>query len=255
MSIFQSTLPHGSDDEDGLSIVPLMHFNPRSLTGATLVFYRSFFPVKTISIHAPSRERRDASLTISSLSNFNPRSLTGATHFNYIHFNYIKFQSTLPHGSDITIRPKPLQSRNFNPRSLTGATSTATGINLIISLFQSTLPHGSDAARHAATVANQHFNPRSLTGATRADLTYQQGINISIHAPSRERRSCPWLWYFFYDFNPRSLTGATASLSMGNGRYAFQSTLPHGSDKSRPLSVNVKLSFQSTLPHGSDNPA
>ena len=75
---FQSTLPRGSDlSEPDLSYVPV-HFNPRSLAGATVRFLilhlatryfnprslagatdRSFVYKTTfdISIHAPSRER------------------------------------------------------------------------------------------------------------------------------------------------------------------------------------------------------
>ena len=59
----------------------MAHFNPRSLTGAT---------VRNMSMK-------------STTSYFNPRSLTGATtkHINKI--NNFLFQSTLPHGSDISL--------------------------------------------------------------------------------------------------------------------------------------------------------
>ena len=99
---FQSTLPHGSDNFFFCFAIRSMHFNPRSLTGAT-IRYRAANSVKrefqstlphgsgggvnssvavdnNISIHAPSRERLYILDQTGLLrSNFNPRSLTGAT--------------------------------------------------------------------------------------------------------------------------------------------------------------------------------
>ena len=78
---------------------------------------------------------------------FNPRSLTGATIFSFKEFKIIiRFQSTLPHGSD-HVRP-----------FLKG----------VVTIFQSTLPHGSDSKRRPIKIKHIHFNPRSLTGATGA---------------------------------------------------------------------------------------
>ena len=97
---FQSTLPRGSDDSRGIAIVQLaisihapsrerradaasnsakaQHFNPRSLAGATDA--ASFCSSQSaISIHAPSRERQSA---------------------RYVAKYSLKFQSTLPRGSD-----------------------------------------------------------------------------------------------------------------------------------------------------------
>ncbi len=54
---------------------------------------------------------------------------------------------------------------------------------------------------------------------------------ISIHAPSRERLLRPPLWRSFF---------------------AFQSTLPHGSDDEAVMHMQLCFIFQSTLPHGSD---
>ena len=56
----------------------IIHFNPRSLTGATLNVYVPIYR----SLH------------------FNPRSLTGATCRQYSTICLILFQSTLPYGSD-----------------------------------------------------------------------------------------------------------------------------------------------------------
>ena len=162
---FQSTLPHGSDRKQ-TSLLPLQHyFNPRSLTGATLLL-QGFFQCPCISIHAPSRER-----------------LSPHPHNPGIS----RFQSTLPHGSDVPAHLLHRDFDNFNPRSLTGATKSSNRSTTIV-LFQSTLPHGSDV---------QKFTPDLIP------------CTISIHAPSRERLLQLVPYAFPLHFNPRSLTGAT----------------------------------------------
>ena len=76
---FQSTLPHGSDFLHVDQIILHSHFNPRSLTGAT-IFLESEVSVMLISIHAPSRERPlGTAERFANKGYFNPRSLTGAT--------------------------------------------------------------------------------------------------------------------------------------------------------------------------------
>ena len=74
---FQSTLPYGSD----YKIVDKKY-------------------VIDISIHAPLRERRSLFFKNNSNVNFNPRSLTGATSGFKSLDDGLKFQSTLPYGSD-----------------------------------------------------------------------------------------------------------------------------------------------------------
>ena len=118
---------------------------------------------------------------------FNPRSLAGATNINNLCFLPILFQSTLPRGSD-SIMPTLLTSDK---------------------LFQSTLPRGSDSTSNLAFYGDYHFNPRSLAGATASTCHNRRITQISIHAPSRERRYLCLL--------------AVSSLT-------FQSTLPRGSD-------------------------
>ena len=120
--------------------------------------------------------------------NFNPRSLAGATIDARGGTRYTEFQSTLPRGSDSNIVKRDTRQSNFNPRSLAGATALIRDI-INTSVFQSTLPRGSDFACNL----------------------YTSTSDISIHAPSRERRLCfrfrlvlPW------HFNPRSLAGATS---------------------------------------------
>ena len=119
----------------------------------------------------------------------------------------------------------------FNPRSLAGATTIS----------------------HFAFVYGHNFNPRSLAGATflvstvipfiqisihapsrerREVITnHRMSIEISIHAPSRERPELLALANIGPYFNPRSLAGATSSPSAGTAMFSFQSTLPRGSDR------------------------
>ena len=135
---------------------PVCYFNPRSLTGATH-FAVDMPNFDAISIHAPSRERL-VKTTAKALAT--------------------RFQSTLPHGSDVPVILMIFTTADFNPRSLTGATQDGCR----------THPGHSD------------FNPRSLTGATTPrNLCIGLSV-ISIHAPSRERRIllliCPILTLF-----------------------------------------------------------
>ena len=163
---FQSTLPHGSDIFDRPRGGLFLHFNPRSLTGATLKVRRLKMSV-IISIHAPSRERHISLLNkLMKLSYFNPRSLTGATgQGDKVIILHKYFNPRSLTGATITGASQSTISNNFNPRSLTGATLLPFR-QIIILVFQSTLPHGSDGNKNTSRV----------------------GILISIHAPSRERR-------------------------------------------------------------------
>ena len=78
-SEFQSTLPHGSDLAEPSRLYLPVHFNPRSLTGATnfrrvmiikITAFQSMLP------HGSDRGRQSRSNVG---AYFNPRSLTGAT--------------------------------------------------------------------------------------------------------------------------------------------------------------------------------
>ena len=148
-NLFQSTLPHGSDQIRDKSIE-----------------YRD-----KISIHAPLRERQGIRYKPANCLYFNPRSLAGATATNKSSSSRSKFQSTLPCGSDILCfgwfprdvrfqstlpcgsdskgRPVKIQNVNFNPRSLAGATQTLNRHKPNAG-FQSTLPCGSDAYLYSA---------------------------------------------------------------------------------------------------------
>ena len=100
--IFQSTLPHGSDRIlKSLIHMHLIHFNPRSLTGATNL----------------------GALAISLTKNFNPRSLTGATSsFPQVSFYSVYFNPRSLTGATKLSENYVFSWNHFNPRSLTGAT-------------------------------------------------------------------------------------------------------------------------------------
>ena len=100
VKVVSSTLPYGSDYEAPACPFDTDDFNPRSLTGATRSCCFDSCPLP-ISIHAPSRERQ------------------GVTEGIPVD---VVFQSTLPHGSDITVLTAGKNNGDFNPRSLTGAT-------------------------------------------------------------------------------------------------------------------------------------
>ena len=141
---FQSTLPCGSDAYMVPVLDILTNFNPRSLAGATLTSL-SMYIIQCISIHAPLRERRPVPRRAFWRFLISIHAPLRERH-KYVETKMIKvkFQSTLPCGSDVALACAVHASRNFNPRSLAGATSIA--IFWVSSSF--------------------YFNPRSLAGAT-----------------------------------------------------------------------------------------
>ena len=114
----------------------------------------------------PCRSDRHQDYSATLYMDFNPRSLAGATRNNLLQYRVLKFQSTLPYGSD----------------------TTAAKLSSSEKVFQSTLPCRSDI---------------DARGGTRY-------TEISIHAPLRERQ---------FDRTATSVA------------HVFQSTLPHGSDR------------------------
>ena len=125
--LFQSTLPYGSDIVRqrnrhciGISIhAPsrerpsacvrniLLHiyFNPRSLTGATVVL-NAATAKNFISIHAPSRERHIVSSVLQASSAISIHAPSRERPITAYQLRQCKpFQSTLPHGSDLPVEP------------------------------------------------------------------------------------------------------------------------------------------------------
>ena len=144
----------------------------------------------------------------------------------------------------------------------------------LVSKFQSTLPRGSERQRRPKILLRRHFNPRSLAGARSSTALLRQTMTISIHAPSRERRSSADTDNNVNHFNPRSLAGATSENIVGYfarfisihapsrervGFILFLRTLIeisiHAPSRERVLSLRswkLLTAFQSTLPRGSD---
>ena len=171
----------------GIPYIGIGHFNPRSLTGAT-IYTESEVCNMLISIHAPSRERLKAAV----LAVF-----------------FISFQSTLPHGSDFSRVYCNSVYSNFNPRSLTGATFDSCAYVARYVTFQSTLPHGSDAKSSSKRLSKSQFQSTLPHGSDPYDRVIIVDNDISIHAPSRERPIRVPIFMRFLNFNPRSLAGAT----------------------------------------------
>ena len=119
---------------------------------------------------------------------FNPRSLTGATKSAATQARTATFQSTLPHGSDPTNPGAACAIFYFNPRSLAGATTTRRSNEDALYEFQSTLPRGSDGVIITGCVVTQISIHAPSRERRCACWQYQQKRMISIHAPSRERR-------------------------------------------------------------------
>ena len=126
--------------------------------------------------------------------------------------------------------PKKIKNnQNFNPRSLTGA-SECWRTELARHEFQSTLPYGSDLILLIKIIIICQFQSTLPYGSDEVITNHRMSIEISIHAPLRERlRTVQWYTYRCY-FNPRSLTGARIRCKADWYYVIFQSTLPYGSD-------------------------
>ena len=176
--------------------------------------------------------------------NFNPRSQTGATNLSCGLRNGTTFQSTLPNGSDlfnggfrlstwISIHAPKRERQAGNPhkQGVSGISIHAPKRERHISLtasdripdFNPRSQTGATGALHRWKTGVLHFNPRSQTGATGSSIQYSTEIQISIHAPKRERRR---------------------SVLRSGGRSQFQSTLPNGSDNfcsSSPYNFSISI--------------
>ena len=120
---------------------------------------------------------------------------------------------------------------DFNPRSLAGATQRSIQVKKR-QLFQSTLPCGSDPEASAVAAAK---------------------LDISIHAPLRERLYCRMLSNTPLKFQSTLPCGSDSGpKTVELWPPSFQSTLPCGSDPQYGYGVQVNFLFQSTLPCGSD---
>ena len=108
--LFQSTLPYGSDGQQCRRKHRCYHFNPRSLTGATEK-YADIRQRMAISIHAPLRERLEAVQGLIDTIKFQSTLPYGSDYVPESDFRFaVGFQSTLPYGSDVTRRSLSLRS-------------------------------------------------------------------------------------------------------------------------------------------------
>ena len=150
-----------------------------------IIFWRSKV---RISIHAPSRERPTANTDSHIAVNFNPRSLAGATPIGIMFRRECDpFQSTLPRGSDRSSRDGTRRKAGISIHAPSRERLKCKILNCLRLTFQSTLPRGSDCSFSTITFTSFDFNPRSLAGATILEAQACFTIEISIHAPSRER--------------------------------------------------------------------
>ena len=96
--------------------------------------------------------------------------------------------------------------------------------------------------------------PNYCPALAEVGLRFAQGLDVSIHAPARERTTArgvrPAAWTCF---NPRSRAGANRPTAISlSHRSMFQSTLPRGSERRNLDASDAGYSFQSTLPRGSE---
>ena len=144
-----------------------LNFNPRSLAGATsLLILRYLQP-----LHFNPRSLAGATLSsyliIPTLPYFNPRSLAGATVWNDKRLDSTRISIHAPS------RERPICGSPFSPTIL----------------FQSTLPRGSDSLPGMLLNIALKFQSTLPRGSDKTTLKGKKtSINISIHAPSRERR-------------------------------------------------------------------
>ena len=133
--------------------------------------------ISDISIHAPSRERLTNIVlrAINSCISIHAPSRERLHIIQCIRF-LLRFQSTLPRGSDLCVRFCFILSWHFNPRSLAGATTR------IIAKFSAHADFNPRSLAGATSFKNHNrsfmadFNPRSLAGATSIKTNY-----FSIH--------------------------------------------------------------------------
>ena len=187
----------------------------------------------------------------------------------------VRFQSTLPRGSDGVLTSNIGLESDFNPRSLAGATlSVMSIIELGIisihaplrerpvvlyllsvpSLFQSTLPCGSDLIGSTYFLRRFIFQSTLPHGSDQQPCKFDTLYSISIHAPSRERpaRLLLLVIEIVISIHAPSRERCQTALWVLALVIGFQSTLPCGSDRKLYYPGPYLAEFQSTLPCGSD---
>ena len=132
-----------------------------------------------------------------------------------IKYLVIKFQSTLPCGSDQQLGPVVERLQDISIHAPLRERQKLRQQLLKKKLFQSTLPCGSDTRGTEKTRCQENFNPRSLAGATEKSGKVgkiEKYFNPRSLAGATSRlvitlQRCR-------HFNPRSLAGATPLISL-----------------------------------------
>ena len=231
--LFRSTLPRGSDRWECADQIRAC----------------------AVSIHAPARERPElGALDVLVVECFDPRSREGATTCRacLVHHSdgfdprsregatqrvhkFAMFAGVSIHAPARERRRTAVAAidmplfRSTLPR---GSDSCEPLLGPVDLRFRSTLPRGSDGFGAKDTRLRRGFDPRSREGATRMGFSGLSGVNVSIHAPARER-----------------------PLFAGTMSIAFNVSI-HAPARERQLSaavVRILQRFRSTLPRGSDN--
>ena len=142
---------------------------------------------------------------------FNPRSLAGATNKLWLPGVFIKFQSTLPRGSDIRGNIPLFLYFYFNPRSLAGATAGTRPLTPAAPDISIHAPSRERPLRSASLGAIfADFNPRSLAGATRDVYLAKNRLGqFQSTLPRGSDQNVLIFCKLCKHFNPLSLAGAT----------------------------------------------
>ena len=164
------------------------HFNPRSLTGATKIAGNNG-TVSIISIHAPSRERLVANSIVGlKLMRFQSTLPHGSDSVLREQVPALwLFQSTLPHGSDTLQEMRELQS-HISIHAPSRERPKVLSKPMLTAIFQSTLPRGSDNFYNLIGFVCKFISIHAPSRERRFNLNHNlKPHKISIHAPSRER--------------------------------------------------------------------
>ena len=163
----------------------------------------------------------------------------------------------------------------FNPRSLTGATLRHLLLYLLYCHFNPRSLTGATKSAHLLRLRQRYFNPRSLTGATLRKMLQAVTFDISIHAPSRERRRVRCHNFYVYIISIHAPSRERHKQTSSNNKL-FEISI-HAPSRERPQELQAAqrpnfdfnprsltgataglvarlptTRFQSTLPHGSD---
>ncbi len=234
---FQSTPPRGGRPRKLLSVLGIVHFNPRPRVGGDEKRYPQYKDEFTfqstpprggrhrgrgcwrahraISIHAPAWGATAGIQRLSRRAKFQStpprggRHITSATSAGVTNFN------PRPRvGGDSQTGWSGYRWLYFNPRPRVGGDSRAASSRFdCLRLFQSTPPRGGrPRSPPAAPPAHTHFNPRPRVGGDPAGGHGHAESCISIHAPAWGATACVRWAAGWSDFNPRPRVGGDERL-------------------------------------------